>query len=86
MANAPLIGRDSESIKLCLPNREAKYFCKDDLTGNSPNCPSGKSVGLFEAGRPKFKPSQKANGRAVNFQKVANDNARLPNDVGGSRS
>src|SRR5882724_2025782 len=26
------VGRDGESIKLFLPNREAKYFCKEDWT------------------------------------------------------
>jgi hypothetical protein len=36
--------RDGESIRLFLPNREAKYFCKEDWTPKRPNSPSGKSV------------------------------------------
>jgi hypothetical protein len=35
-----------ESIKLFLPNREAKYFCQQDWTSISQNSLSGKSVGL----------------------------------------
>ena len=42
---APLLSRrDGESIKLFLPNREAKYFCKDLWTQNRATSPSGKSV------------------------------------------
>jgi hypothetical protein len=36
----------AESIKLFLPNREAKYFCEQGWTENPKNCPSGKSPGF----------------------------------------
>jgi len=34
----------AESIKLFLPNGEAKYFCERHWTANSQGSPSGKSV------------------------------------------
>jgi hypothetical protein len=38
----------AESIKLFLPNGEAKYFSKEDWTANRESSPSGKSVGLSD--------------------------------------
>jgi hypothetical protein len=38
----------AESIKLFLPNGEAKYFCEPGWTENLENCPSGKSAGMIE--------------------------------------
>jgi hypothetical protein len=33
---------------LFLPNREAKYFSREDWTRNSQNSPSGKSAGVLD--------------------------------------
>jgi hypothetical protein len=47
----PLLwARDSQSIKLFLPNRKTKYFWRRGWTLKSRNSPPGKSVGSIEAG------------------------------------
>jgi hypothetical protein len=54
IASRPSCGTGrGESIKLFLPNGEAKNFAKQDWTGKSLICPSGKSVGLFIPDQPR---------------------------------
>src|ERR1700681_2673491 len=50
----PPLQRDGmcESIKLFLPNPEAKYFCREGWTRNRVLRPSGKSVGLSSSPLP----------------------------------
>jgi hypothetical protein len=45
-----LRARDSQSIKLFLPNRKTKYFWRRGWTPKSRDSPPGKSVGSIEAG------------------------------------
>jgi len=44
MANAPLRAGQLESLKLLLPNGEAKSFSEVGWTGFLKSCPTGKSV------------------------------------------
>jgi hypothetical protein len=44
MANAPLSGRDGESLELIWVSREAEYFLEWGWTRGSTNCLSGKSL------------------------------------------
>jgi hypothetical protein len=46
-----LVGGTLESIKLFLPNREAKYFLCEGWTGISRDCPSGKSRLAYDLAR-----------------------------------
>jgi hypothetical protein len=46
IASRPLMGRDSDRIRVIWVNRETNYFCERDSTAFFGDCPSGKSLSM----------------------------------------